>query len=153
MKSTPRTARIEMNRWASDPLKTSAGDFLSAIRSQIPVSSIATPRANLKCERDCRWRTVEANPSLADFDQVPLTDDQGLRIESVFVRGKGRLQLREDMFMAADAPLLSFLESADQQQFRFLLVDSTVSGTVTISDIQKLPVYSVLFSLVVAVEM
>jgi len=32
-------------------------------------------------------------------------------------------------------------------------VDSTVSGMATISDIQKLPVYSVLFSLVVAVEM
>ena len=84
---------------------------------------------------------------------MPLTDDEGLRIEGVFVRGKGRLELREDMFMAADAPLLSFLESADQSRFRFLLVDSTVSGMATISDIQKLPVYSVLFSLVVAVEM
>jgi hypothetical protein len=82
-----------------------------------------------------------------------LTDDDGLRIEGVFVRGTGRLELREDMFMAADAPLLSFLESADQSRFRFLLVDSTVSGMATISDIQKLPVYSVLFSLVVAVEM
>lgn len=33
------------------------------------------------------------------------------------------------------------------------MVDNAVSGIVTISDIQKLPVYSVLFSLVVAVEM
>ena len=142
-----------MNRWASQPLKTSANDFLSAIRSEIPVSLIATPRADLRCERACRWQKVEANADLADFDQVPLTDDEGLRIEGVFVRGTGRLELREDMFMAADAPLLSFLESADQSRFRFLLVDSTVSGMATISDIQKLPVYSVLFSLVVAVEL
>jgi hypothetical protein len=142
-----------MNRWASQPLKTSANDFLAAVRSEIPVSLIATPRADLKCERGCRWKAVEANAALADFDQVPLTDDEGLRIEGVFVRGTGRLELREDMFMAADASLLSFLESADQSRFRFLLVDSTVSGMATISDIQKLPVYSVLFSLVVAVEM
>ena len=142
-----------MNRWASKPLKTSANDFLAAVRSEIPVSLIATPRADLKCERACRWQEAETNTDLADFDQVPLTDDEGLRIEGVFVRGTGRLELREDMFMAADAPLLSLLESADQSRFRFLLVNSTVSGMVTISDIQKLPVYSVLFSLVVAVEM
>lgn len=142
-----------MNRWASQPLKTSANDFLSAVRSEIPVSLIATPRADLKCACNRRWQEAEANADLADFDQVPLTDDKGVQIEGVFVRGKGRLELREDMFMAADTPLLSFLESADQHRFRFLLVGSTVSGMVTISDIQKLPVYSVLFSLVVAVEM
>jgi len=142
-----------MNRWASQPLKTSANDFMAAVRSEIPVALIATPRADLRCERVCRWHEVETNADLADFDQVPLTDDEGLRIEGVFVRGTGRLELREDMFMAADAPLLSFLESVDQSRFRFLLVDSTVSGMATISDIQKLPVYSVLFSLVVAVEM
>jgi hypothetical protein len=117
------------------------------------VSLIATPRAELKCRPFGEWEDLGAHPDFADFDQVPLTDDQGQRIEAVFVREQGRLALREDMFIAADAPLLSFLESADQQRFRFLLMDSTVSGMVTISDIQKLPVYSVLFSLLIAVEM
>ena len=54
-------------------------------------------------EHKCRWQEVEVNPDLADFDQVPLTDDEGLRIEGVYVRGKGCLELREDMFMAATA--------------------------------------------------
>jgi hypothetical protein len=142
-----------MNRWASEPLRASATDFLQAIRSEIPVSLIATPRANLKCECVSRCESIENNPDLADFDQVPLTDDQGVRIEGVYVRGQGRVELRENMFMAADAPLLSFLESADRQTFRFLVLESNVSGLVTISDIQKLPVYSVLFSLLVAVEL
>lgn len=142
-----------MNRWASKPLRTSANDFLSAIRSEIPVSLIATPRVNLKCECAIRWQDVEANQELADFDQVPLTDDRGVHIEGVYVRGKGKLELRENMLMAADAPLVSFLESADCQTFRFLIVESEVSGMVTISDIQKLPVYSVLFGLVIAVEL
>ena len=141
-----------MNRWASKPLKTSAIEFLSAIRTQFPVSLIAIPRAELKCWTADGWEEVEAHPDFRDFDQVPLTDARGQRIEAVFERGNGRLALREDMFIAADAPLLSFLESADQQRFRFLLLDSTVSGMVTISDIQKLPVYSVLFSLLIPVE-
>ena len=93
-----------MNRWASKPLRTSANDFLSAIRSEIPVSLIATPRANLKCERALHWQDVETSQEMADFDQVPLTDDQGVHIEGVFVRGKGKLELRENMLMAADAP-------------------------------------------------
>src|SRR5262245_28043915 len=104
-----------MKRWASKPLRTPANDFLSAIRSEIPVSLIATPRADLKCACIDRWQDVETNPKLVDFDQVPLTDDSGLRIEGVYVRDKGRLELHEGMFMAADAPLVSFLESADKQ--------------------------------------
>lgn len=142
-----------MHRWASKPLKTSAKDFLSAVRSEIPVSLIATRRADLRCATLCRCQEIESNAELAGFDQVPLTDETGGRIEGVYVRGEGRLELREDMFMAADAPLLSFLESADQQRFRFLLVDTKVSGMATLSDIQRLPVYSVLFSLVMAVEL
>lgn len=142
-----------MNRWASQPLRLSTDDFFSAVRSEIPISLIATQRTALKCERISRWHDIEVNSQLADFDQIPLTNDNGLRIEGVYVRGVGRLELREDMFMAASAPLVSFLECADQQRFRFLLVDSTVSGMVTLSDVQKLPVYSVLFSLVIAVEL
>src|SRR5690606_4928245 len=88
---------------------------------------------------------------LATFDQVPLTE--GDRIVAVFVRGEGVVELREDLFMAADAPLLTFLKTADRQRFRFLMEGEGISGLVTLSDIQKLPVYSVLFSLVVAAEM
>jgi len=141
------------NRWASPTLGASAIEFLAAIRSEMPVSLIATPRAKFKCERRKRWAGIESNPDLADFDQVPLTSDGSDHIEAVFVRGSGLVELREDMFMASDAPLVSFLESADQQRFRFLLEDRSVSGMVTLSDVQKLPVYSVLFSLVIAVEM
>jgi hypothetical protein len=142
-----------VNQWASDPLKVSANNFLAAVRSEIPVSLIATPRSQLKCACHRQWEKIALNPDLADFDQVPLTDDRGIQIEGVFVRGKDRLDLREEMFMAADTPLLSFLETADRVRFRFLLSDSDISGMVTLSDVQKLPVYSVLFSLLIAVEM
>lgn len=142
-----------MNRWASRVLGTSASDFLASIRSEIPVALIATPRADFRCQLKSCWQAIESDPDLKDFDQVPLTDVNANFIEAVFVRGTGLVELREGMFMASDAPLISFLETADQQRFRFLVEDSNVSGMVTLSDIQKLPVYSVLFSLVLAVEM
>jgi hypothetical protein len=140
-----------MNRWASPPLGTSASDFLVALRSETPVALVATPRAEFRCERVTRWRAIESDAGLTDFDQVPLTTADG-EIEAVFVRGKGVVRLREAMFMASNAPLISFLESADQQRFRFLLEEHKVSGMVTLSDVQKLPVYSVLFGLLIAIE-
>jgi hypothetical protein len=142
-----------VNRWASRPVGTSAGSFLAAVRSEIPVALIATPRVDLMCQRQDRWEEIAEGPDFADFDHVPITDEHGVEIVAVFVRGTGLVALRENMFMASDAPLISFLESADQQSFRLLLEDCKVSGLVTLSDVQKLPVYSVLFSLLVAVEM
>jgi len=142
-----------MNRWASPPLGTSARDFLKAGRSELPVILIATPRAHFKTQLRSRWREVESDHQFMDFDQVPITDSDGVHIVGVFIRGKGLVDLQEDMFMSSDAPLVSFLESADERTFRFLLKDRNISGIVTLSDIQKLPVYSVLFSLLVAVEM
>jgi hypothetical protein len=142
-----------VNRWASRALGASSSDFLTAIRSEIPVALIATPRAALKCQREDRWQQIESDRDLADFDQVPLTDDDENHIVAVFIRGTGPVALRENMFMASGAPLISFLESADHHRFRLLLRDRRVSGMVTLSDVQKLPVYSVLFSLLIVVEM
>jgi hypothetical protein len=141
-----------MTNWARHPLDTPAADFLTALRTSMPVSLVATPRASLQCRPRAAGRAAERDPELADFDQVPLTG-HGERIEAVFVRGEGVAELHEGLFMAADAPLLSFLETADLQRFRFLVEDGQVSGLVTISDLQRLPVYSVLFGLVVATEM
>jgi hypothetical protein len=141
-----------MTRWASRVVDTKDGHFLQAIRSQGPVTLIATPRSALRCRPAPSWRRIENDSALADFDQIPLTSRDGRRIESVFVRGEGRAPLNADMFMAADAPLLSFVESADRQRFRFLLADGEVAGLVTLSDLQRLPVYALLFGLVIAVE-
>jgi hypothetical protein len=144
---------VAMSRWAANPLGTPASVFVTAVRSGTPVALIATPRAALACRPKSRWRGIQNDPELVEFDQVPLTNRDGVSIEGVFIRDTGLVELQESMFMASDAPLISFLESADQQRFRFLLDDRSISGLVTLSDIQKLPVYSVLFGLVIAVEM
>lgn len=142
-----------MNRWAGRETGTAAGAFLGAVRSEIPVALIATPRADLKCQREDRWQEIASDPELSDFDQVPVTDGESGHIVAVFIRGSGLITLRESMLMSADAPLIAFLESADNQRFRLLVEDRKLSGMVTLSDVQKLPVYSVIFSLLIIVEM
>lgn len=141
-----------MTRWASPVIDSQAGEILQAVRAQGPVSLIATPRPRLLCRAATDTAGVEADPALSDFDQVPLLGPDGKRIEAVFVRGTGCVPLHADMFMAANAPLISFVESADLQPFRLLIADGKVVGLVTLSDLQRLPVYSLLFGLVIAVE-
>jgi hypothetical protein len=141
-----------MTRWASRSI-ASDGQFFQAISAHGPVSLISTPRSVLHCRPVDQWHQIENDRTLNDFDQIPLTSPDGSRVEAVFVRGEGRIDLNSAMFMAAEAPLLSFVETADQQRFRFLLDEGDFVGLVTLSDLQRLPVYALLFGLVIAVEM
>jgi hypothetical protein len=142
-----------VTRWAARTLDYSAGDYLSAIRSQGPVALIATTRTQLQCRLQRDWASVEGDQALRDFDHVPLTDDAGQIITRIYVQGTGAVELSEGMFMSAGAPLIDFLETADRQRFRLLVDGGAVTGMVTLSDVQKHPVYALLFGLLVAVEM
>jgi hypothetical protein len=142
-----------MTRWASPPVDGAGLRALDAARALGPVAMIATPRQALHCRPVSRWTTIEADRALDDFDQVPLTGPDSQRIEGMYVRGQGRTSLVADMFMAAEAPLLSFVATADKQRYRLLVAGGDVVGMVTLSDLQRLPVYSLLFSLLIAVEL
>ena len=142
-----------MNRWAARTLDHSAGHYLAAVRSQGPVALIATPRAKVQCRPLRDWAAIEGDAALSDFDHVPLTDEAGQSITRVYVRGAGPAELTEGMFMSAGAPLIDFLATADEQRFRLLVDGGAVTGLVTLSDVQKLPVYPLLFGLLIAVEL
>lgn len=141
-----------MTRWASPVVDGEGRHALEVAQTHAPVMTIATPRHALQCRLVNRWRSIERDPQLTDFDQVPLTGRDGHRIEAMYIRGQGRKPLVSDMFMSADAPLLAFVETADVQRFRLLVAQGEVVGLVTLSDLQRLPVYSLLFSLLIAVE-
>ena len=141
-----------MTRWAAHAIGQSAEQYLAAIRAQGPVAVIATPRAQVQCRLQRDSASIGGDPSLADFDNVPLTGDKG-QITQIYVRGKGAVELDEGMFMSAGAPLIDFIETADHQPFRLLVDGRAVTGLVTLSDVQKLPVYGLLFGLLIAAEM
>jgi hypothetical protein len=138
--------------WASKPLATPAEKVISAVRTGITIESITTHRSMLVVREKSQWPDFIDEAELADFDQVPVTE--GHQIVGIYDRGKGTLRdLSESMFMAADASLLGYLEIADSRQFAFIVSENQIVGIVTLSDIQKLPVYCVLFSLLMSVEM
>jgi CBS domain-containing protein len=138
--------------WASKTLGTPASEVIAAVRMGITVQSIATPRSDLVLREKDHWPDFVNDAKLADFDHVPVTEND--EIVGMYDREKGTLRdLSESMFMAADASLLGYLEIADSRNFAFLVSESRIVGIVTLSDIQKLPVYCVLFSLLISVEM
>jgi hypothetical protein len=141
-----------VNGWAIRPQTNSVDGLLEGLR-RYSVGLIATPRSELRCARRSEWRDIEADTKLCDFDQIPLTGPDGKQIEAMYVRDGEVVPLNERMLMGADGSLLAFLQTADSQRFRLLLLDTEIVGLVTLSDLQKLPVYSVLFGLVIAVEM
>ncbi len=138
--------------WASKTLGTPANEVIAAVRTGITIESIATPRAMLEVRQRSLWPDFRDEWGLKEFDHVPVTKDDD--IVGVYDRESGTLKdLSEAMFMAADASLLSFVVSADRRNFAFLVRESQIVGIVTLSDIQKLPVYCVLYSLLMSVEM
>lgn len=141
-----------MTRWASPLLDSEGRLALEAARALGPVRMIATPRHMLQCRPESEWKTIAGDKTLDAFDQVPLTGLDSQRIEAMFMRGDGRIPLVADMFMSADAPLLDFVETADTKRYRLLVAGGDVVGMVTLADLQRLPVYSLLFTLLIAVE-
>jgi hypothetical protein len=149
---TSPIAGLNAERWASPLIDSRSASILRTARAQGPVRLIATPWNVVATRPAADWQSAKSDDALHDFDQIPLTAADGAQVISVYVRDSGVAPLHAGMFMAADAPLLAFVESADRQRFRLLVDGGELVGLVTLSDLQRLPVYSLLFSLIIAVE-
>lgn len=138
--------------WASKALGTPANEVIAAVRTGITVESIVTPRVMVAVRQKELWPACKDDADLSDFDNVPVVD--GNEIVGVYERETDSVKgLSERMFMASDASLLSFVENADTRKFVFLVREGEIVGIATLSDIQKLPVYCVLYSLLISIEM
>jgi hypothetical protein len=60
--------------------------------------------------------------------------------------------LSEENLIAADASILDFVREADRQRCRLVVSGIRISGLVSLSDLQKLPVRAALFGLVTCLE-
>src|SRR5690606_39078753 len=97
-------------RWASPLIDSGAGSTLHAARAQGPVRLIATPWNVVATRPAAEWEAAETDDALQDFDQIPLTAADSAQVTAVYVRSAGVVPLHAGMFMAADAPLLAFVE-------------------------------------------
>ena len=89
----------------------------------------------------------------ADFDQLPVAE--GNRIVGIVERSnpKVRRPLDDSVLVAADNPLSNFIRTISQQPYRLVVDGTAITGIVTWSDLLKLPVTVLAFSLVAQLEL
>jgi hypothetical protein len=95
---------------------------------------------------------VLARPELADYDQIPVRDCT--RIVGVLERISGeRKPLNEDILVSADEALASFICTLRHQAYRLVVDGTSITGIVTWSDLLKLPVFLLAYSLIAQLEL
>jgi hypothetical protein len=136
----------------------------AAMARGFPVRLIGTFDGLVTCGIDEPLDAVMARPDAQPFDQLPVIDE-GLIVGLIRRRNlarhkpaKGSVRdvfdrLDETMLIAADAGILDFLLSAKQHPCRLILDGERITGLVSKSDLQKLPVRSLLFHIVTHLEL
>lgn len=111
------------------------------------------------CSPDTKAGKVLAVKELKDFDQIPVKSDG--RIIGVLERreelegsvGKNMRALDDSILVSADQPLPKFLPTLERCPYRLVVLGPEITGIVTPSDIGKLPVRLMAFTLVAHLEL
>lgn len=144
-------------------------EALSGFQESLPVRLIATARQDFKtCRTDEAVCDVIEHNCNQRFDFLPVLgpdlDDNSVLGVLDMVRLAGMADtagvvqqymepLAERHLIGADASVLAFIRDADQHPFRFVVSKHHISGLVTLSDLQRLPVRAALFAMVTQLEM
>jgi hypothetical protein len=140
---------------------------LENVLERLPVSLIATPRRQLFTCTPSETLGEISQRSPGDFDFYPVTEaafsgpiigllnltkahedgDPGAYVADHFDR------LAEQNLIGADASILAFIREADERACRLVIAGREISGLVTTSDLQRLPVRASLFAMITRLEM
>jgi hypothetical protein len=155
-------------RWPNSDEVASIGVF-EALHSGLTVGLIATSRDQLMtCSSEAAASLVIAR-NTEQYDFIPVIEEPASgqsRIVGLFHAagfagrpapdGRVRdhlLPLSEEYLIGADASILDFIRDADARPCRLLLAGTRISGLVSLSDLQKLPVRAALFALITGFEL
>ncbi len=144
-------------------------DPMTALQDRLSVALIATPRKAFQtCRSDETLAEVMARND-EGFDFFPVTNATQHGREQIIglinlvphlgdktpvgVVREHMDPLSEDNLIGANAGILSFVKSADRNGCRLVMSGAEISGLVTLSDLQQLPVRAALFALITQVEM
>lgn len=147
-------------------------DALATFQNGLTVDLIATARPLFRtCAADEALKTVVEHNRAENFDFLPVTESRGASSDTnrivglielvAFMTGdvpdrsvhQAMRPLSEENLVGADATILNFVRGADRQQCRLIVSGSTISGLVSLSDLQRLPVRAALFGMVTHIEM
>ena len=91
-------------------------------------------------------------PRFEGIDQIPIMD--GERTVAVWERvGKRKRPLHDSLLVSADAPLWDFIHTVHEQAYRLVADKTKIAGIVTWSDLLKVPVFVLAFSLLAELEL
>jgi CBS domain len=91
-------------------------------------------------------------PENKEFDQLPIR--RGKKIVAIAERSNPNLRpLDDSVLVAADSPLSSFIRTVHKQPYRLVVDGTAINGIVTWSDLLKLPVTVLAFSLIAQLEL
>jgi len=111
------------------------------------------------CSPDSDVRAVLSDPLMKDFDHIPVRE--GTRIVGVLERdtrpAMGSVQhhmrsLDDSILVSAEEPLPKFLPTLKDSPYRLVVNGPEIRGIVTLSDVAKLPVRLLAFTLVTHLE-
>jgi hypothetical protein len=164
---------INEPRWAGGALRDDPVRTLTTLHNGLTVSLIATARVTFEtCTADEPLAfVVERNCGNA-FDFLPViksesgSPDGSARIIGLLevipyrhgtephgmVREAMRPLLEENL-IGANASIINFVRNADRQRCRLVVSGSEISGLVSLSDLQRLPVRAALFAMITQLEM
>jgi hypothetical protein len=154
-------------RWAHSGEVGSSGVF-KAVHSGLTVQLIETSRSDLMTCTACDAASLIIERNTEQYDFIPVTEDSGTggnRIVGLFHAAGFQdgpapdgpvadhlLPLSEAYLIGADASILDFITDADKRPCRLVLAGPSISGLVSLSDLQRLPVRAALFALITGFE-
>lgn len=158
---------VQNRRWAA--LEDNPHSSLAVVQESLPINLIATPRQDfIYCRPNETIAVVIERTDAPGYDFLPVLgpgagDETVLGVlEVAQMRNRfppeGTVHqymqpLAEQHLIGADASILTFIRDADQHPFRFVVSGHQISGLVTLSDLQRLPVRAALFAMVTHIEM
>ena len=113
---------------------------------QISNMSLAT------CKSTDDVSEVLGRPTLADFDQVPITERNHI-VGILERKGKRRRPLDDSLLVSADEHLSRFIFTLKNQPYRLVVDGTGVKGIVTWSDLLKTPVLLFAYALIAELEL
>jgi hypothetical protein len=124
---------------------------LSGLHEGLCVRHIANSPL-VTCEPGDDFESLFLLPQYKDFDQLPIK--QGTKIVGVVERSSPKTQrvLDDSLLVGADTSLLCFIHTVHEQSYRLVVEGTAINGIVTWSDLLKLPVIVVAFSLIARLE-
>jgi hypothetical protein len=162
----------ELGAWANSSVGEDLHGTLESLQGGLTVELIATKRTDFAtCVADEAIADVVARNRLHRFDFLPVVQPQkdDLRRDTIvglfeirpFMNGalaEGRVRerlsaLSEQNLIGGDAGILTLVRDADRHKCRLVVSGYEISGLVSQSDLQRLPVRAALFGMVTYLEL